>query len=273
MIFLTMTKNKRTRKQQPFEEYKEIPIDLIIDPIRPLRSDLSPESVEDLAKSIKSVGLIEPIVVRPEGNKFEVVAGHRRLLACQIAGLVFVPCRVLKITNRKGDILKMHENLYREDVSPIDEAKFFTFLKKHYNLSTAKIAKHINKSEAYVIARLNILKWPEDIRQVLAEKAVEYAVARELAKIDDDDVRRQYIKYAIENGITSDVAAKWRRDYQNAKEISSQPVPRPSDEEVPDERPRYVVTCAICGGEIDLKDAMTVYVHPRCYRAVKDAKG
>jgi len=268
-----MLKKKKASRQQQLEEFREIPIDLIIDPLRRLRSDLSPECVEDLAKSIKSVGLIEPIVVRPEGKKFEVVAGHRRLLACQIAGLVFVPCRVLKISNRRGDILKIHENLYREDISPIDEAKFFLFLKKQYRLSTAKIAQQINRSEAYVVSRLNILKWPEDLRQALAEKAIEYAVARELAKIDDDEVRAQYVKYAIENGITSDVAAKWRRDYQNAKTVSSQPPPRASDEEVPEERPKYVVSCAICEQEIDLKDAMTVYVHPACYRAVKEAKG
>src|SRR3990167_7428761 len=75
-------------------EYQLVSTDLIDDPERPMRTDITPASVEDLVLSIKQVGIIEPLIINPKNNRYEVIAGHRRLVACKLAKLLQVPCYI-----------------------------------------------------------------------------------------------------------------------------------------------------------------------------------
>src|SRR3990167_6112557 len=92
----------------PEVSFQMISIDLIDDPEQPIRSDLTPASVEDLVVSIKQVGIIEPIVVKPVNGRYEVIAGHRRLFACKIGKLVDVPCYVRRASKEQTEMLKIH---------------------------------------------------------------------------------------------------------------------------------------------------------------------
>ena len=84
---------------EPEGGFRLLPLELIDDPQRPLRSDLTEESLAELVLSIKQMGIIEPIIVRPQGNRFEVIAGHRRLSAAALAGLATLPCIIKNIGN------------------------------------------------------------------------------------------------------------------------------------------------------------------------------
>ena len=116
------------------KELKIIPLDRIFDPEKPLRSDLSPESVADLVESIKKVGIIEPLIVATKDDGFEIIAGHRRLVAAEIAGLVEAPCLIVEAQGMDKEILKLHENLARAEINPIDWAIHLDYLKKQSNL-------------------------------------------------------------------------------------------------------------------------------------------
>src|SRR3990167_7076615 len=103
---------------------QEIYTDIIDDPVHAMRSDIDRAELFELADNIKQNGLINPITVRPVGNRYEVVAGHRRLSACKIAGKIKITCVVRALTDAEGFAIKAAENLERVDVDPVDEANF-----------------------------------------------------------------------------------------------------------------------------------------------------
>lgn len=245
-------------------KFKTVVLDQIVDPEQPMREDLTPESVQDLAASIRQLGLIEPLVLKQKDDLFEVVAGHRRLLACQLAGLVEAPCYVVSVDDETAELMKIHENLQRKEISPIEEGKFFKYLTDKYQWSAEKIAKLIGRSDAYVWARMSIQDYPADILAALESGQLTIGVARELAQVDDDIQRAQYIDYAVRNGITTMVAEQWKREYKSQKE---NPIPGSSPAiEAPQvgQPARLMTKCGICMDELPMADAKLMYCHVDC---------
>jgi len=248
----------------PETNFSLISLDLIDDPERPIRHDLSPESVEELVLSIKQVGIIEPLVVKPVGKRFEVIAGHRRLVASTIADLAQVPCYIVNATKEQSELLKIHENLYRADVRPSDEADHFKYLIEEHKLSPVRLAKLINKSESYVLDRLAIFNYPPELRFALDNGTIKFSIAREFSRLDDLPKMREYLKYAVLNGITSDLARQWVLDYKRSVE------PQNKDQQfIHSQNPNTgsienLSTCIYCQQPINLKEANVVYIHDKC---------
>lgn len=250
-------------------KYKTISIDLIEDPEITMRSEITHESLEELAKSIKQVGLIEPIVVKKKGDKYEVIAGHRRLLACRIAELFFIPCRVVDVNDEMLETLKVHENLYRQDVNVVEEAHFIDKAMEKLKIDVEKMAELIGKSRTYVQSRLAILNYPDFLYEALKNNKINFSVARKLAQIDDIKTLQQYVEYASDNGITEDVATEWVRRWKTEKLAINGETPQPIETQ-PEikNQPVLKVVCGLCGQELALKDAKVFYVHHECYRKV-----
>lgn len=242
----------------------EIPIDQILDPERPLRTDLSPESVEGLARSIKQVGLIEPLVVHKQDKMFVVIAGHRRLMAAEIAGLATVPCRIVAVDNLDKDIIKIHENIYRKDVNPVDEAEYYDYLIKTHGLTQYQLGLLLGFSETHIQQRLGILKYPDELKEALRLGNVGFAVARELYQIDDEAIQHQYTEYAVKHGVTSKVAENWRRQYK-ADRTRLTPKEEGIIKELKTLEPqRFAQSCFLCGNPIAQGHAKLLPVHPDC---------
>jgi len=253
----------------PEADFKIISLDLIDDPERPIRHDLSPESVEDLVISIRQVGIIEPLVVKPKGNRYEVIAGHRRLVAAGIANLAQVPCYIVKVSNEQAELLKIHENLYRADIKPSDEADHFKYMIQTHKLSPVRIAKLIGKSESYVNERLAIFNYPPELRFALDKGQIKFTVAREFARMEDIGKMREYLHYAIRSGITSDLARQWVMDWRRS--ITE---PTMQESEVILEGGQVPViehfsTCVYCQQPIKLTEANVVYIHDKCLTEVQ----
>ena len=241
-----------------------IPIDKIDDPQIAIRSDLSPEAVEDLTSSIKQVGIIEPLIVRRAGDRFEVIAGHRRLIAATYADLVIVPCLILETDDLHAQTLRLHENLARKDLSPLDWAIWLAQLKQQFKISIAKLAELLKMSEDWVYQRLEINDYPDSLKKALQYNLISFSSARELVKIEDPQKREQYISYAIKGGVTPSLAARWKAEAnltplpQSALSPSqSQPPPASQGAENPD-------ICEICQQEIKLGELRYVKVHDKC---------
>ena len=243
--------------------YQIIPLDRILDPSKPLRSDLSLESVSDLAASIKQVGIIEPLVVAKRGDAFEVIAGHRRLLAATVAGLATAPCMVTEIEELQAEILKVHENLARVDINPIDWAKHLDHLKQQYSLSNANLAQMLGMSEPWVEQHLAILRYSPELLDAVAGNKLAFTAARELAQIKDPKKRQMYTDYAVRGGVTPALAAKWRRE-ANIPALPQNPIAEENNVPIPDRSASTDPICPVCAQAIPLSEAVSITIHHFC---------
>ena len=245
-------------------EFKAVSLDLIDDPEQPLRTDLTPASVEELVLSIKQVGIIEPIVVKPVKGRYEVIAGHRRVFACRIAKHMLVPCYIRHASEEETEMLKIHENLYRADITPADEALHFEQLINKQKLTPGRIAQLISKSQSYVSDRLAILNYPDFLMEAMQSKEISFSVAREFARFDDVKQMRSAVFYAKRGGMTQEMAHKWVADH---KRSSESPTIHEAPQETDDGEANTVEhssTCVYCREPVRLMDAEVVYMHRKC---------
>jgi len=207
------------------EEIVQIPIAEITFPSEELRKHVTFEGLEELAHSIRTVGLLNPIVVRKVGERWELIAGWRRLKACEIVGLASVPCRVAPSTEELADLQRIHENVFREDVNPVDEGEFFRTLLKKYQWNISQLSLNVKKSPSYVSDRVNIIEANDDIKDAMRDGKIGISIARELMRIDDPTSRKRLLWYAVNSGATLDTVRRWRVDYETSRsrELALQP--------------------------------------------------
>lgn len=243
------------------QQIEHISIDLIDDPVNAMRSELDINSLHELADDIKRNGLIEPVIVRDLGGRYEVVAGHRRTSACKIAGMIKLPCIVRTLTDHEAVGIKVSENFHRKDIDPIDEALFYAELNVTYNTSVDEIAKAIGRRAEYVEGRLDLLQYPTELMKAIKEKKVSLAAAKWLSQITNESDRNIYIEFAVKDGITEDNARNW---YNNWFYQQAQPEPTPVaayTEQQIREFGRPKIACEKCLIASDIRELAQVYIH------------
>ncbi len=180
------------------------------------RKDFNKEPLEELAQSIRTQGIIQPITVRKKDGGFEIIAGERRWRAAQIAGLQEVPVIIKNVSDQKVMELALIENLQREDLNPLEEAMGFQQLLEEYELTQADLAQKVGKSRSSITNSLRILSLPVDVRQMLREGALSIGHAKVLLSIQDPEQQkalakkssaRQWSVRALEREIKSGVGA------------------------------------------------------------------
>ena len=250
-------------------DIQEVSLDLIYDPMTPMRKQADNEKLEELANSIKSVGLIQPVTLRKVGEKYEVVAGHRRVLASRIAGLVFIRAVVLELSDEQSDTYKVHENLYREDVNPVDEARFIHHLIERYGYNPEQLSNMLGKSKAYLIARHDLLSFPDYLIEALEKKQVKLTAAQWLARITNDRLRQDYTRFAIVGGITAKRAEAWFKSW-DAGQLPDAPEDAKIEEtERGAEQVPLLMPCVICRLEDKLENMGMYYAHVDCVTAIR----
>src|SRR3990167_6787049 len=138
------------------------------------RRDIDPVALEELAKSIRTQGIIQPLIVRPIGsNKYEIIAGERRWRAAQLAGLTEVPAIIRSITDDAAIAIALIENIQREDLSPIEEAIAFDRLIDEFGMTHQQVADSIGKSRTSVTNLLRLLALPEEVKTMLDRHLLE----------------------------------------------------------------------------------------------------
>ncbi len=248
--------------------FQTISVDLIDDPEQPMRSDMTPASVEDLVMSIKQVGIIEPIVVKPVNGRYEVIAGHRRLFSSRIAKVVDVPCYIRKANSEQTEMLKIHENLYRAEIKPADEAKHFSYLIDKQKLTPTKISQLISKSLSYVMDRLAILEYPDFLKEAMDNQEISFSVAREFARFDDEKQMNQAVYYAKRSGMTQGMARKWVQDYKRSKETPGIQETTTYNAQNGQQEVEHTANCVYCKKGVSLIEAEVVYMHSACLQEV-----
>ncbi|WP_394252408.1 ParB/RepB/Spo0J family partition protein [Vibrio profundi] len=149
------------------------------------RKDMAPEALEELAASIQSQGIIQPIVVRPIAqDQFEIIAGERRWRAARQAGLKQVPCLIKKVQDRAAIAMALIENIQREDLNVIEEAQALERLQNEFELTHQKVAEVIGKSRTTVSNLLRLNQLDESVKTLVVAKQLEMGHARALLALE-----------------------------------------------------------------------------------------
>jgi ParB family chromosome partitioning protein len=138
------------------------------------------EALQELADSIRAQGIVQPIVVRPEGNHFELVAGERRWRAAQLAGLQKVPAVIRELDSKSAAAIALIENIQREDLNPLEQAQAFLRLIEEFDLTHQQVADSIGRSRATVSNLLRLLDLAEPVKQQVNEGLLNMGHARAL---------------------------------------------------------------------------------------------
>lgn len=254
------------------DQLQQISLDQIDDPYEPMRTAMDEEKLDELAASIKAHGLIQPITLRAREGRFEVIAGHRRFKAARRAGMVLVPAIVRNIDEQEADAQRIHENLFREDINPVDEARHIRLMVDKHGMEPAALARMTGKSESYLRARYDLLEYPAYLIAAVEAELVGLTAAAWLAKIDDDRVREEYTRFAAQGGITAKRAEAWFQSWKLGQ------LPREAHmyEAPPDaaqEGPRTIqMPCELCGHDDDIEHMRMGYVHAECQKAARDVR-
>jgi ParB family transcriptional regulator, chromosome partitioning protein len=185
------------------------PVEVDIDQLTPNtfqpRLHVDDTRLDDLARSIKSNGVIQPIVVRQEGQRFHIIAGERRWRAAQRAGLLRVPVVVREVqAGQEQSLLEMAliENIQREDLNPIEEALAYRRLTDEFHLKQDQIADAVGKDRASVANVLRLLKLPDEVRADVAAGTLSMGHARALLGLPGEDDQRRMARDVIARGLS-----------------------------------------------------------------------
>src|SRR5215510_9533564 len=147
---------------------REIPVDLIDSNPYQTRRRINDEALSELAESIRISGVVQPVVVRPEvGGRFQLVAGERRWLACKLADKNTIPAIVRELSNEQAMEITIIENLQREDLNPIEQARAFERLSREFGLTQEQIAARTGKDRASIANFIRLLKLPDDVQGLM----------------------------------------------------------------------------------------------------------
>lgn len=169
-------------------------------PQQPRRS-FDEEGLAELAASIRSCGILQPLTVRRAGEGYELVAGERRLRAARIAGLREVPCLVAQVGEEDSALLALMENLQRRDLDCWEEAQAIARLISRYGLSQEEAAPRLGRAQPTVANKLRLLRLPEDVRALLRENGLTERHARALLRLQDPEVQRRAAGDMVRRGM------------------------------------------------------------------------
>jgi ParB family transcriptional regulator, chromosome partitioning protein len=194
-------------------ELVHLPVGAIGPNARQPRRRLDPERIEELAESVRAQGIVQPVVVRPlSDGRYELIAGERRWRAARKAGLPTVPALVRPSDDRESLLLALVENVAREDLSPVDEARAYAVLLDEFGLSLGDVAEQVGRSKPAVSNRLRLLELPDDVLGLVERGRLSEGHARAVLAVPDNEGRRVLARRIVRQGLSvraAERAARW----------------------------------------------------------------
>ncbi len=184
-------------------EVRLIAIDSISPNPHQPRREFSQDALNDLAASIKTRGVLQPVLVRSlGGDAFELVAGERRLRASKLAGLTAIPTLVREMTDQESLAIALIENLQREDLNAVEEALGYQQLQQEFGLSQEELARQVGKSRSSVANSLRLLNLPDAVQADIQKNAISAGHGRAVMAVPDAEPQAQLHRRIVENGLT-----------------------------------------------------------------------
>lgn len=180
----------------------EIDLDLIEPNNTQPRTRFDEARLEELAQSIRANGLVQPLLVRRRGGRYQLVAGERRWRAAQLAGLQKIPAVVREIPDEKIFELALIENIQREELNPMEEAHAYKRLIESLSLTQEMLAQRVGRDRSFIANHLRLLRLPNDLQELVEEEKLSMGHARALLGLEDIEAQRRVAKQIIEKNFS-----------------------------------------------------------------------
>jgi len=235
------------------------------------RIDAEGEGISGLVESIRRVGVLVPVVVIRKGDRYMLVAGHRRVVAAGLAGCGVVPAVVRDEGGVEAKEVSFAENVFRKDLTPIEVAAAIKDCLDGGELTIEELAAGLHRSVHWVQAQVSLLSWPEDVLEVIHNGKLSVSAASNLALVDDGVYRAFLIKQAVENGASARSTAAWLQAYRAmaAVEEAVRSEPVKGDEHRTPMVPQ--APCIVCSDVYRTDELSHVPVCVHCIRRIRNA--
>jgi len=242
-------------------ELRKIPLADIDEPRLPARVAMDEHKLRELAASMRDIGLLQPISVVRRDLRFEIEAGHRRFMAAKELDWRDIPALVFEPGELVEGAAMLAENIIREDLNAAEEAVLFAQSQEKFNLDEAGLVDRFRRTPDYIGDRLRLLRDDEQVFNALLARRINFSVARELNKCEDQDHRRYLLDAALRGDVGARTVAGWIRDWRvNTRHVTpgeATTVPAETVHEQVDGTPE----CVFCGGRKDPWNLENVYIH------------
>ena len=213
-------------------EPSEVDLDSIVPgPMQP-RTHFDEASLESLAESIRSHGVVQPLLVRRRDGGYELVAGERRWRAAKLAGLTRVPVIVKDVPDESLLEIALIENIQREDLNPIEEAQAYKKLIETVGLTQEALASRVGRDRSYITNYLRLLRLPEDLQQLVRDGRLSTGHARTILALSEPDLQRRIARQIIDGGLSVRATEALVQRMVEAKPARSAAAPRAIDPNV-----------------------------------------
>ncbi|PIR94284.1 chromosome partitioning protein ParB [Candidatus Falkowbacteria bacterium CG10_big_fil_rev_8_21_14_0_10_39_11] len=180
----------------------QVPLDKIdVNPMQPRRV-FDHSELEELINSIKEYGVIQPLIVTKQGDRYELIAGERRMRSSKIAGLSTVPCIVREADEQEKLELALIENVQRQQLNPIEEALAYQKLMDEFNLTQEEVAERVGKSRSSIANRLRVINLPEEVQKALVDGKITEGHARVIAGFETDEKQLNFLEQILNYNFT-----------------------------------------------------------------------
>jgi ParB family transcriptional regulator, chromosome partitioning protein len=253
-------------------EHKELPLSLLDAPEIDLRMERDPDQLDKITTSIGRHGILQPLIVYRDGERFQIVDGFTRYLCANRAGLVVAPCYIYATRDAALEGVKYDTATMRLELSAAEEATFFHALfLGECGEDVHKLAARVGRSESYVDSRLQLLLGNDGVFDAVSKKQISLGVAQELNKIAEPDWCAYYLGHAISSGATRSVVSGWVTEYKNMVAArSGAPMPAVAVQSLANVAPEHnPLRCYICR-EVNNYIPIVISVHQHCQLAILD---
>ena len=202
------------------EELRTLPVELLQRGANQPRTDFDKEALQELAESIKAQGVLQPVMVRPldDSGKFEIIAGERRWRAAQLAGLHEIPAVVRELDDQTAMCIALIENIQREDLNPLEQARGLARLAEEFDMTHDDIAGSVGRSRSAVTNMLRLLELCDDVKRLLESRQLEMGHARALLTLSEQQ-QKWAAQQIIKSGLSVRGAESLVRRLQKAKTV------------------------------------------------------
>lgn len=207
------------------EMLREIDINAIDPNPNQPRDSWDLKELEELAASIKAKGVIQPIIVRPSGGRFEIIAGERRFRAARLADLKAIPALIRKAGDDEMLELALVENIHRTDLNPIEKAKAYQAYIDTFNLTQQQAAERLGKDRSDIANTIRLLELPEEVKQMLINGTLSMGHARAILALPTDELRKKLANRALAGRLSVRDVERLVKNYLSRAEKSSKPLP------------------------------------------------
>ena len=193
------------------ERFLDIDVDkLKPNPLQP-RTKWDPESLEELAQSIQETGILQPVIVVPDGDNYRIIVGERRWRAAKKIGLPTIPALIRNLTETQQHEAMLIENLQREDLNPIEIAQAYQRMIQDFNYTQDNVAQKVGKDRASVANTLRLLKLPKEIQNLISDGKLSMGHARALIPVANVENQKSMADQIVKNGLSVREVEKWVR--------------------------------------------------------------